>query len=172
MNAYYFILTLNIFNVVMLIILPLRKRFILWRHLYRHRDHIQFMEKEKCVFLPTIAEMRSGVQSTNIKYIECRIDISPTDYIAWKVHENGELVKWMDPARRRWINRECVVQFTYKEPTSTDPFFKQYKFLSYNAKKVWTINGLTRWYLQRITNEPFVMAKMAGIPKFDLMDYV
>jgi hypothetical protein len=166
-----FITVLNIFNFIMLVVLPASKRVRLWRLLHKHRDEIKFRVKIEWVGLPTMDQLRAGTYEHH-RYVECRIDISPTDYIIWKIWEDGTLVDRLDPKKTGWLSRERVVQFTRRE--QTEPVFKslaeKFDFMNYDVKRIWSIQGITRWMLNRVTAEPYVMAKLAGIEVYDPLD--
>lgn len=163
---------INTINFLLLVVAPLAKRSSLFRLLHKHRDNIRFTIKLDWVDLPTLDQIKNRTADYT-RYVECRIDIGPDDYIVWKIWEDGTLVKYLNPKKTRWINRECVVQFTRRKMTDSDPLSSlaaRFEFMKYEVKRVWPMGWLTRKYLEHITAEPYVMAKLTGIELDDPLD--
>jgi hypothetical protein len=166
------LLIVNIFNFFMLVVFPGARQSKLLRLLWQHRDEITFITKIEWVGLPSIEQLKSGDYET-VEYVECRIDISPSDYLAWKIWPDGTLVKCLDRKRDRWINREPVIHFTLRTEDEMDPFASiraNHPYLKYRIQKVWLMNWFTAAMLKKITAEPYVMAKMGGIEVYDPLD--
>lgn len=161
----FLLVIINTVSVVLLVVLPLVKRTGLFRLLHKHRDEIKFTRKLDWPVLPTTEQLKNKTAEVT-RYVECRIDIGPDDYITWKIWEDGTLVRSLKRDKRPSGTTECVVHFTKRKLRDSDPLSalaQKYSFMQYEVKRVWLMGWLTRKYLERITAEPYVMAKMAGI---------
>ena len=155
----------NTINILLLVVFPLVRWFGLFRLLHEHRDEIKFTRKIEWLVLPTLEQLKNKTAEVN-RYVECRIDISPNDYITWKIGEDGNLIRSFEIGKGSLWRTECVVHYTKRKLRDSDPLSSlalRYTFMQYEVKRVWLMGWLTRKYLEHITAEPYVIAKLTGI---------
>ena len=156
---------INTINFIVLVVLPVFKRVRLWRYLWRGRDNIEFKLKTDILGGPTIEKILDGNLET-VTYVRCRIHINHREFIQWKMWEDGTPIDFIDPRKRKgWLHREHIVQWSRNQHPEIDTrtIGLNYEFMQYDIKRIWGMGGLTRWFIRRLTAEPFVMAKVAGL---------
>lgn len=160
---------LQIFMVAwffVLLVWPTIIKSIIMVYVWKHSDQIVYKKETSgdILAMGTVWHLGGGYDIPEVSYVEATLNLDFGYYMTWKIWDDGTYVDWLTSRQesRNWWNRETIDVRKRLELKSTS--LSGFTTFQRTSKAVMMIS--TRFFfgrmLRRFTDEPFVMAKMAG----------
>jgi len=163
------ITTVSIVSLFYLIILTIVEIIETARYIRNHSDEIKFLHEDD--------------QMHGEEFIVCTLPINETRFYEWRMTTTGNILKYsifkfkfknkIDVKARQW-GKEYLMIIGPGNKRVNHQYFgdKNSYWNNHTIIRLFSLNGLMGFLLDRYLKEPFMIAKMIGFEKYNYMDYI